>query len=126
MKLKHWKDQELFERLMEGYGYNKPMQEDEIEETHCNEGELGEAHCNESELDEGKDKSCPECKEAKGDCKCPPIEEEKHLKVQDGPGKGKKNMGITHDGKMVPNPMDESQLRSMIKEAISKALAKRK
>ena len=39
------------------------------------------------------------------------LEEKKHLKVTDGPGKGKENMGITHDGKMVPNPMEEDVLQ---------------
>ena len=39
------------------------------------------------------------------------LEEKKHLKVADGPGKGKDNMGITHDDKMVPNPMEEDVLQ---------------
>ena len=28
------------------------------------------------------------------------------FKVEDGPGKGKKNLGVTHDGKLEPNPME--------------------
>jgi len=121
MDLKEWKNQELFDRLTEGYGYKKPMEEMELEEVHCDKKPK-----NEAEMEEGMCGPCARCELSP--CQCPPMEEEKHLKVQDGPGKGKENMGITHDGKMVPNPnpkMEESQIRTMIREAIVKALAKR-
>jgi|TARA_R100000455_G_C6251934_1_gene108477 hypothetical protein len=137
MNLKEWKDKELFDRLMEGYGYRKPMEEDEIDEAHCNEGELGEAHCNEgelgeahcneSELEEGKGGTCPECKNAKRDCVCPKNEE-----VLDEEAKPD-FLDLDKDGdkeepmkKAAKEKMDENLLRKMVKEAISKALAKRK
>ena len=127
MNLKEWKDKELFDRLMEGYGYRKPMEEDEIDEAHCNEGELGEAHCNESELEEGKGGTCPECKNAKRDCVCPKNEEVLDEEVKPD------FLDLDKDGdkeepmkKAAKEKMDENLLRKMIKEAISKALAKRK
>ena len=46
------------------------------------------------------------------------LEEKKHLKVTDGPGKGKDNMGITHDGKMVPNPMEEDVLQEDLSQLL--------
>ena len=127
MNLKEWKDKELFDRLMEGYGYKKPMEEAEIDEAHCNEGELGEAHCNEAELEEGKGGTCPECKNAKRGCVCPKNEE-----VLDEEAKPD-FLDLDKDGdkeepmkKAAKEKVDESRLRKMVKEAINKALAKRK
>ena len=138
MNLKEWKNQELFDRLTEGYGYKKPMEEVEIDEAHCNEGELGEAHCNEGELDEAH------CNEAEMDegmcgpcvrcghspCQCPPMEEgerrdkEKKFASNQPPyDKATAKDRAGPDGSK--HNMKESQLRTMIREAISKALAKR-
>ncbi len=73
MKLKEWKDQELFGRLMEGYGYKKPMEEEEIDEAHCMEGELGESNCvAEEELEEGMGAPCSACGQTPCGCEvCP-------------------------------------------------------
>jgi hypothetical protein len=127
MNLKEWKDKELFDRLIEGYGYKKPMEEDEIGEAHCNEGELGETHCNEAELEEGKGGTCPECKNAKRDCVCPKNEEVLDEEVKPD------FLDLDKDGdkeepmkKATKEKVDESRLRGMFKEAISKALARRK
>ena len=110
MNLKEWKDKELFDRLMEGYGYRKPMEEDEIDEAHCNEGELGEAHCNEGELGEAH------CNEGE-------LDEEAKPDFLDLDKDGDKEEPMK---KAAKEKMDENLLRKMVKEAISKALAKRK
>ena len=55
----------------------------------------------------------------KGDKTKDPIE------VEDGPGKGKKNMGITKSGKMVPNPGGDSKNESVTREKIVNEVMRR-
>ncbi len=115
MNLKEWKDKELFDRLMEGYGYRKPMEEAEIDEAHCNEGEIDEGMCG----------PCARC--GQSPCQCGPMEEA--LEEEAKPD----FLDLDKDGdkeepmeKAAKEKVDESRLRGMIKEAITKALAKRK
>ena len=115
MNLKEWKDKELFDRLMEGYGYKKPMEEAEIEEMHCNEGEMDEGMCG----------PCARC--GQSPCQCGPMEEA--LKEVDSDGDGVEVPKWADQNDQDPKvgaKMDENRIRGMIREAISKALAKRK
>ena len=77
MSLKEWKNKELFDLLSQKWGFSKNV----ITEA---KGEKGDA----DPLDEEELKNAKKSK----------------FKVPDGPGKGDENMGITHDGKMEPNP----------------------
>ena len=115
MNLKEWKDKELFDRLMEGYGYKKPMEEAEIEEMHCNEGEMDEGMCG----------PCARC--GHSPCQCGPMEEA--LDEEAKPD----FLDLDKDGdkeepmkKAAKEKVDENRIRGMIREAINKALAKRK
>lgn len=115
MNLKEWKDKELFDRLMEGYGYKKPMEEAEIEEMHCNEGEMDEGMCG----------PCARC--GQSPCQCGPMEEA--LDEEAKPD----FLDLDKDGdkeepmkKAAKEKVDENRIRGMIREAINKALAKRK
>ena len=118
MDLKEWKNQELFDRLTEGYGYKKPMEEMELEESNCNEAEMDEGMCG----------PCARCDLSP--CQCPPMEEgemsdkEKKFASNQPPyDKATAKDRAGPDGSK--HNMKESQLRTMIREAIVKALAKR-
>ena len=111
------------------------LQESELDEAHC-----GGMHEDAEELDEEidlvfeeeeEDEPSGEAGSSRRDRmrdrhskKVPRALEEEELKVADGPGKGKENMGITKDGKMVPNPMeeeidlDEEMVREIVEELV--------
>jgi hypothetical protein len=100
---------------MEGYGYKKPMEEAEIEEMHCNEGEMDEGMCG----------PCARC--GQSPCQCGPMEEALEEVDSDGDGVEVPKWADQNDqDPKVGAKMDESRLRGMIREAINKALAKRK
>jgi len=134
MNLKEWKDQELFDRLMEGYGYKA------MEESSCmDEGELGESNCMaEEELEEGMGAPCSACGQTPCGCEvCPTcgespcqcgvmeeaLDEEAKPDFLDLDKGGDKEEPMK---KAAKEKMDERRLRGMIREAINKALAKRK
>lgn len=116
MKLNEWKNKEMFERLTEAYGYGKMEEEEEvIDESNCmGEGELGESNC----MDEGM---CPTC--GMRPCGCPMMEEEAKPDFLDLDKDGDKEEPMK-DAAASAKKMSESQIRSLVREALKRTLAK--
>lgn len=83
MSTKDWKNKELGSLLNEKWGFSMDL------------GKLNEASCGSGSRDDKKKKL-----------------EEEELEVEDGPGEGDDNMGITKSGKMVPNPGGDGKNKS--------------
>ena len=83
MSTKDWKNKELGSLLNEKWGFSMDL------------GKLNEASCGSGSRDDEKKKL-----------------EEEELEVEDGPGEGDDNMGITKSGKMVPNPGGDGKNKS--------------
>jgi len=140
MKLNEWKNKEMFQRLTEAYGYGKMEEEEEIDEAHC-----GGRREDDETMEEGM---CPRC--AMNPCGCPMMEEEKmpmKTDTEDADEDGDKtdkvpaflDKGETKKKKSKnPQPpqlakaqekkgkkdLNESQIRSLVREALKRAFKK--
>jgi hypothetical protein len=111
MKLKDWKDKELFNRLNEAYGYGKMEEEEE---------ELDEGHCGRREDEEGLEEAAkPDFLDLDkdGDKKEPMKQAAKSAK---GDSKDDDDKEEDKDDKK----LDEAQIRRIVREAFGKAFKK--
>ena len=118
MKLKDWKDKELFNRLNEAYGYGKMEEKEE---------ELDEGHCGRREEEE----SLEETKGEKGDANPLGGEREKFDRDLDGApdgGDADKDDPDIQEGDSKKDEddkkLDEAQIRRIVREAFGKAFKK--
>jgi len=111
MKLKDWKDKELFNRLNEAYGYGKMEEEEE---------ELDEGHCGRREDEEGLEEAAkPDFLDLDkdGDKKEPMKQAAKGAK---GDSRDDDDKEEDKDDKK----LDEAQIRRIVREAFGKAFKK--
>ena len=97
MSIKDWKDKELNTLLNEKWGFSMNLNK-------INEGKVPDGLKKYQDEQKAK-KNNKDNDEQKS--------ESDEIEVKDGPGKGKKNMGITKSGKMVPNPGGDDKNKEM-------------
>ena len=112
MKLNEWKNQELFSRLLENFGYDAPKVTEEVVEE---ADELEEAHCGgrreDDTMEEGHG-ACPTC--GMNPCACPTMEEEAT--------EGDEAVMSGHPGELKLVKYLEDKLGQELAEAIAEAI----
>ena len=117
MSFKDWKNKEIGQNLTERWGFKMDLSKLNEKKKNPVPKQL-EPFVKEKQKDADKDEDSKEDSEENENSEESNDSEE--LEVEDGPGKGKKNMGITKDGKMVKNPMEESSTVAGVQGSVGK------